>query len=313
MAGLVYAKERCVLGIPTGMIYGDGTVGNLVIAAEAEREAVLTAALENLLDTAGVRGLRLMVPPQGYERRVATHLLRSGRLEVSYAAMDKHILLPLPESLEEYLQSVGYHTRRNLRYYRRRFENSGGEFVEQVSLDEFAQAARWLRPKCRASSDDAKMLHALQWLRATERPLLVGLKKQHGEWVSVAGGWREGGRTTLLVQLNNDREHPHASLCTVLRACLVEMLIRDRASELLFWGGTPSLLPQSAMRVPALGMRMDMPTRGWRMARWTTRQLAAVAPSRFAALAAWFAPLAGEARRGTETEKLCATPQDPPR
>src|SRR5580704_6605381 len=47
--GVTVTKEKKIAGIPTGVIYADGSLGNLVFAQKENREAVLRAALEKLL------------------------------------------------------------------------------------------------------------------------------------------------------------------------------------------------------------------------------------------------------------------------
>jgi hypothetical protein len=137
------------------------------------------------------------------------------------------------------------------------------------------------------------MPRGLSVLSAAEGSMLVGLKSKDGEWLSLAGGWREGDQATLLIQLNNDREYPRSSLCTVLRSHLVEMLIRDQVRKLLFWNGAATPLSRLAAPVPALAVYLDAPTRGWRTVRAVARRMAAVAPPRFADRMAWLASLSG--------------------
>jgi hypothetical protein len=71
---------------------------------------------------------------------------------------------------------------------------------------------------------------------AADRPFYVGLKDgRHGKWLSIAGGCHRPDSAVMFFQLNNDLEFAHDSISLVLRACLVESLIRQGAKELLFW------------------------------------------------------------------------------
>ncbi len=62
-------------------------------------------------------------------------------------------------------------------------------------------------------------------LAVINEPILVGLQAPNGEWLSVAGGWCDDGRATLLFQMNNDREYHRDSVSQVLRSYLIEELI----------------------------------------------------------------------------------------
>jgi hypothetical protein len=96
---------------------------------------------------------------------------------------------------------------------------------------------------------------------------MVGLKHRNGEWLSVAAGWRSSGRATMFIQLNNDREYGNASLSVVLRAHLIETLIRKGIPELVFWSGSAAPLSRYASPIPAIAVHLDTPAFGWRLFR----------------------------------------------
>src|SRR5882672_4041738 len=49
VAGLLYAGERLVAGIPVGVVLGDDTLGTMVVARPEEIESVFQCAVETLL------------------------------------------------------------------------------------------------------------------------------------------------------------------------------------------------------------------------------------------------------------------------
>jgi hypothetical protein len=53
-----------------------------------------------------------------------------------------HSRLELPSSYDDFLNRLGARTRRNFRYYRRRFEATGGQYISGVPLDTFRSATR---------------------------------------------------------------------------------------------------------------------------------------------------------------------------
>jgi hypothetical protein len=283
IVGVVYAKERRIVGIPIGVVYADGVLGNMVVADLIDQENVLTVAIQALFAARRVRGVRLAIPPNGPELRSAANIASLLLLDVGYSRINEgHARLPLPDGYEKFLQSVGYKTRRNFRYYRRQFEAAGHTYIEKLSMDEMRHAARDLAPKCSIPSPPIAIQRALNMLTAVERPLAVGLKHRNGEWLSIAGGWYGSDRVTMQLQLNNDRDYWRASLSVVLRANLIEMLIRQSIPELVFWTGTAPPLSRYVSPIPAIGMYLDTPSPGWRMIRsliaktvpWIPRQIA---------------------------------------
>ena len=60
-----------------------------------------------------------------------------------------------------------------------------------------------------------------------DRLLAMGLRHRNGEWLIVMCGVYRPGAGVLLLQLNNDRDFPRDSLSVVMRAYLIESLIRQ--------------------------------------------------------------------------------------
>jgi hypothetical protein len=288
--GIMYAKERCILGVPTGIIYADGSLGSMVIAGAPNRESVFYAAIDSLLNSPRVQGLRLVVPPNGFELQAILRLLDSGTFDVSYASVKNHAIVLLPSDYQEYVASLSYKARRNVRYYRRQSEGRGELYVTQIPFDQFKSAAWTLKPKCKIASGSSAVRRAMKMLSAADRPLLVGLRSRSGEWLSLAGGWQEEARATLFFQLNNDKEHSSASLSTVLRAYLVEMLIDQCVKELVLWGGSSAPLMRVADTVPALAVQLDKSTRSWRFLRAALSSVSKWMPTQIATGLRWVTP-----------------------
>lgn len=223
--GIVYAKERKLAGIPIGLIYADATLDAMVVASPADREPVLRAALHGLIDHVGTRGLRVVVPATGFEREALHRFLEVRSLDVHYASVKNHCVLDLPPSYDAFLERLGRKTRRNFRYYRRRFEGLGNAYSEEVPLAEFRRVAFDLLKKSVVGAERNGIERALRMLAAIRHPIMVGLRHKNGEWLSILGGWYEFDRAVVIFQLNNDRDYADSSLCTVLRGYLIERLI----------------------------------------------------------------------------------------
>jgi hypothetical protein len=298
VVGIVYAKQRRIAGLSAGLVFADGSLGQMVVADPIEQEDILLVALQKLFASSGVRGVRLVIPPNGPEQRAVTTAQAAMALDVSYTRVDNHSRLLLPPSYQEFLQGLGSQTRRNFRRYRCHFEAAGHRYIEQLSADDFRHAAWYLQTKSRIPSSRRAIERSVNMMAAVDRPLAIGLRHRCGEWLSVAGGWYDSSRVTLFAQLNHDREFADMALSVVLRVNLIEMLIRQGIRELVFWAGTAPPLSRYAACVPAMGVHLDRPTRGWRTIRSVIARLGASMPKRIAAEVRWIAPSGSLPERG---------------
>ena len=271
VAGIVYAKERRWAGMPTGLVCLDGRLGNMVVADPADVKDVLRVAIQALFARRRVVELRLLIPPSGLEERAVEKTRASMNLDFGCSVPDPHTRLSLPADYEQFLEILGYKTRRNFRYYRRKFEEGGHTYLADVSAPDMQRAVAALRSKCRIPSRRSEIRRALNVVAAVDRPWAVGLKHGNGEWLSVAAGWYSGDRATMFFQLNNDREHAEASLSVVLRARLIETLIGRGVRELVFWSGSAPPLSRYATEIPAVALHLDSRTPAWRLARFAIR------------------------------------------
>ena len=288
--GIVYAKERRVAGFGLGLIYADATLDAMVVADPEYRESVFEEALHCLIDHRGCRGLRLLIPTEGFERRVVQKVLDSRPLDVHYAAVEHHCVLELGPTYDAFLETLSKKTRRNFRYHRRRFEASGHTFVERVHPKEFERAAFLLLKKDVVGASRVGINRALRMLAAVRNPILVGLRHQNGEWLSILGGWYEGDCGVVFFQMNNDRDYRQSALYLVLRGYLIENIIAARVPKMLFWDGVGPPLRRYSRILPAIGVHLDLPSFGWRtsrrLIRWTNQFL----PRRLSSIGSWVAP-----------------------
>jgi hypothetical protein len=270
VAGIVYGKERTIAGFPTGLIYADGRFGHAAVARPADCEEVVLAAVRAWFALPRVRGIRLAIPPSGPEARVMAAIGSTLPIELTHAAAppaELHSRLLLPATYETFLEALGKKTRRNFRYYRRKFEAAGHAYLEDLSDDAFDRAAIDLRTKCHLSSSVSEIRRAVRTVKSARAPWVAGLRHSNGDWLSVSAGWRTGDCATMFLQLNNDRQFADASLSVVLRAFLIESLIRNRISELVFWSGSAPPLSRYVQPIPAIAVHLDAPTMGWRVLR----------------------------------------------
>jgi hypothetical protein len=270
VAGIAYGKERKIAGFSSGLIYADGRLGHLVVADPLDCEAVLLAAIRSWFALPRIRGVRLALSSASAEAGAVERVGAALPLDLTRATPAPHELhsrLPLASGYERFLASLGHQTRRNFRYYRRKFESAGHHYVEAVPPGDLEGILARLRTKSRIPFSIAKLKAAARTVLATSDPWVAGLRQSSGEYLSVAAGWHDRGHATMLLQQNNDLEFSDASLSVVLRGYLIETLIRQRTSELIFWSGSAPPLSRYALPLQAISLHFDARTLGWRLVR----------------------------------------------
>jgi len=287
--GVAYAKERKIAGIATGLIYADATLGAMVVGEPGHRERVFEYAVRQLVNRRGFRGLRILVPPAGYEERALERVVASHRLDVRRIRVENHSVLDLASSYESFLAGLGPRTRRNFRYYRRRFETSG-EYVAEVSFAEFKSLAMRMLKQSVVGALPSRVDRALRMLSAAGRPILVGLRRHDGEFLSIVGGWYEFDRAVVILQMNNERDHPQSSLSLVARGYLIEGLIAQGVRRLLFWAGAGAPLDRYCHFLPTVRIHLDKPGLVWRMLRGAAAWAGVFFPRPLADIASWIEP-----------------------
>jgi hypothetical protein len=289
IAGVVYAKERKIAGIPTGLIFIDAGLDTALTDDSMTTEQLFEKAISQLLLNRRVQGLRLFIPPGKAEHRAVQSVVSSKSLDGCYKPIDHHVFLRFPPSYELFLQQFGKHTRRNFRYYRRGFEEAGGQYVPEMSVEDFRRAAVRLCSKEVIGADPEGLNRALKMLATVKRPLLTGLR-MNGEYVSVLGGWHEPGQTSVFVQVNDDRDHSKMSLSVVLRAYLIEELISRGIQSLLFWAGVGEPYLSQSEKVSTVCACIDRPSFLWRAVRRVLKRAIRLAPTSLASHLHWIVP-----------------------
>lgn len=277
VVGICYAKERVIHGVSTGVIYLDGGLGGFLLANPLHQQNVLRIAIETLWAAPGILGIRLRILQGGAEAEGVAHLVDSIPAHVRCAPVQRdgsghwrhHAHLELPSTYAEFLDRLGYTTRHNFRYYRKRFEAAGHQFVPNLSMADLRAATRALNPKSKFFSEarQRNLEHALEMLAATKRPLAVGLRSSSGKWMGVIGGWYGPGEAVLMYQCNDDRDFSRDSLSTVLRSYLIEQLIQEGLPKLVIWSDTGPPLSRYVTYPPAMAVSLDVRSNAWRAAK----------------------------------------------
>jgi len=121
--------------------------------------------------------------------------------------------------------------------------------------------------------------------------IIIGLRSNHGEWISLAGGWRVGDRAILNMQLN-DQTRIRESISLVLRSYLIEMLIKLGCRELVFWAGSSAPLSCYSTFPELFIAYIDCVSLPWKLFRQGCEKVSTVAPRAFGEWLYWIAPSA---------------------
>jgi hypothetical protein len=241
LEGAVYLYEKLFGAMRTGYLRGfDHLTGeSTVIADERARVSLLHVAMQQLLLKTTARVAWATVC-QGQGESDAVPIKQQGRIirgEVS--SLHREHRLKLSVTFAATLARFGPHTRRNLRYYRRRAEKElEAQFSPELTFGESDQALRELSELSfqpfEKSLDEWRKMDGL--LRTRPGYFAMGLRAR-GKWISYLVGMRAGATTYVLLQMNHS-EYARYSLSTVLRSYFFEHEIALGQKEIKFVNGT---------------------------------------------------------------------------
>jgi hypothetical protein len=178
----------------------------------------------------------------------------------------------LHETFDATLARMGKHTRRNMRYYRRKAEaDLGCTFTGDVKT---VLTMAQLMELNRASTHPVPhtiLERRYKTTKSMEGFFCVGLSRADGQSIGLLGGRRHHGVTEVDWQMNRGGLAKY-SVGTVIRSYLIEHEIGIGMQKLFFEGGTPhsmrhSFLSEEAMDIVV--MNRSLPVFLLRsMARW---------------------------------------------
>lgn len=236
--------EYRVLGWRTRAFSTDDTVGFRTVIARPEDRAQIAAEASQALIDRGAHVV-LVTYETAQQPRAQTETPRFSGLLAGSRERTVRRFLSLGPTYEETLQRLGRLTRRNLRYYRRHLEQRNPcEFVADARAEltlERLQAInlKSINPVCEEELQRrwsaASLLHG---------SFLVGLRTLDGQWLSLAGGWRQAGTTVLHWQMNA-AGYERDSMSTAMRAFFLEHEVQRGTERLLMYGGTPHSIRHS--------------------------------------------------------------------
>ncbi len=242
LMGVLYAEELRICGVRTGWAFGGDFMGRGLVLAAPEREAeVVAIATEHLLSN-GIHALRFTWRASGHEM-LPVLAIQKSKVQVWCKSeyKDEGDWLRLAPSYEEFLTRLGSHTRRNLRYYRRKAEAQGYTYVPSLLPQEYHAAIVRLNDVADYPTHPGRNQRDDRFFEHFPNHILAGLRGPDGHLVSVIGAVRSGTHLHVLTQLN-DESLRKLSISLVLRGYLIEDLIRDSFTSIHFVNGTSRML-----------------------------------------------------------------------
>src|SRR6267142_2293282 len=119
VVGIMYMKERIISGIPTGIVYADGSLGGVLLVSPVHQQNAFRVAVETLFKSSGIRGMWLRVLQHSGEFGAIRQLITSRSLDAQYSLVERgksslwkcHARLPLAQTYDQFLASLGSTTR----------------------------------------------------------------------------------------------------------------------------------------------------------------------------------------------------------
>jgi hypothetical protein len=249
----VLLYEHRIFGVGSRLFSADYQgATRTVIAPEGERARAAFTASEFLIKHGALmvhvsyEGEQPRLDPVGRERRA------EGR-KLTWAIRQRQSTgyLLVQDTVDATLATLGKHTRRNLRYYRRRAEAELGHKAidhPKITRDEFMAFNRTCSYPL-TQEQAARRYQSTQHLPSGY--LYLGLKAANGDWLSLIGGRVHEAATHIEWQMNR-ADMPSYYLSTVMRSHLIEHEVKRRTKRIYFVGGTPQSM--STALIPAGGI-----------------------------------------------------------
>jgi len=219
-------------GLRTGYaIGGDYSGRGLLLCAPQDEGLVLRESLKRMT-AGGIHSLHLRFLPRdgskfalpGLEMKFLDALIPGDRIA-------------LKPGFEDFLRTLGRHTRRNVRAFTRKTEAAGIAFAPSLTREQYEAAVERLKSETDFPADPLRLARDERLLELHGGGQRMGLRAPDGTLIAVLCGFRLGSRFHLLTQLN-DTFYERFSLSLVLRGYAVRCLIEDGCTELQFMGGS---------------------------------------------------------------------------
>jgi hypothetical protein len=264
--GAVLVYEYRLLGFGSSLFTaGDYNGSRAVIAPAKLRRQVSAAVCRYLMDRGAQIVLLNLEPGSPDSCQICFEGAMAGSTKRWWGTQRRAVgaTIALYTSFDATLATMGKHTRRNMRYYRRKAEAElGCSFVADVkSALTMAQLVE-LNYASTHPVPHSIVERRYHTTRSMDGFFCVGLSGPNGQWISLLGGRRHHGVTEVDWQMNRDGLAKH-SVGTVIRSYLIEHEIAIGMQKLFFEGGTPhsmrhSFLSEEAMDIVVMNRSLPV-------------------------------------------------------
>jgi hypothetical protein len=252
-------------------LHGERTV----LAAEPLRSMVAWQAAESLLDHGA--HLVLLSLRNGDFTALHSAASRDPRTSARTCATRLRLAnrsLPVASTFDATVATMGPHTRRNLRHYRRLVESElGATFVPEANLSESEFLVLNRNSSYPVFSWIAKW--RFRYARGLPGSMFAGLRAADGSWLSMIGG-RRRNRITYVDWQMNGKAFPALSIGTAMRAYLIEHEVARGTQLLTFEEGTTHSMNRAFVREVVCDLLLARPS----LSPNVLRHLAARMPSK---------------------------------
>jgi hypothetical protein len=264
--GAVLVYEYRVLGFGSSLFTASDYNGSRAVIAPATLRRQISAAVCRYLMDRGAQIVLLNLEPGAPDGcQVCFEGALAGNAKRWWGTQRREVgaTIALQNTLDATLARMGKHTRRNMRYYRRRTEAElGCSFTaDGKSMLTMAQLTELNRESTHPVSPSI-LERRYKTTKSMEGFFCVGLSQADGQWISLLGGRRHHRVTEVDWQMNRGGLAKY-SVGTVIRSYLMEHEIAIGMEKLFFEGGTPhsmrhSFLSEEAMDIVVMNRSLSV-------------------------------------------------------
>lgn len=264
--GAVLVYEYRVMGFGSNLFTASDYNGSRAVIAPPKLRRRVSAAVCRYLMDHGARIVFLNLEPGAPEScQICFEAAMAGNAKRWWGTQRRAVgaTIALEKTLDATLARMGKHTRRNMRYYRRKAETElGCSFATDVkSMLTMAQLIE-LNYASTHPVPHSALERRYRTTKSMDGFFCVGLSRPNGEWISLLGGRRHHGVTEVDWQMNREGLAKH-SVGTVIRCYLIEHEIAIGMEKLFFEGGTPhsmrhSFLSEEAMDIVVMNRSLPV-------------------------------------------------------
>jgi hypothetical protein len=257
LKGAALAYEYKVLGLPSRIFSTSDFNGSRTIVAPADVRPEISALICHYLIEHGAQVVLISLAEDSGDKRQNIAIPSDKKYWWTTQTREVGATIVLEKTFDATLAHLGKHTRRNLRYYRRKAEAElkcifAGDLKNTLSRSQLAE----LNHASTHPVADRVLERRYNTMKALDGGFCLGVMAPDGHWISLLGGRRHHGVSEIDWQMNRSGLDKYY-VGTVIRAYLIEHEIKIGTNRLFFEGGTPhsirhAFLAEKAMDIVVL-------------------------------------------------------------